>query len=269
LLIMPDEELAASWAQRLTSDSNAIPFLIRALMNVGHPDAPTGPGGLGMFPDELDDVWDTAWARHFVRDSSTIPFLVRALRRDSWVGAAYYRKVLWPRLPAGIRRHLRPPAVADRSARHAAALLLGQMGATAQPAIPALIRSIKGDDVESVRARAAWALGGVGKGNRAAIAALTDALKQKEYSVRYYAARALLRIDPEAVEAQYTGEILNTRIEVAVALGELGKAAKPAAPAVTALLRDTNPIIRNLATNALLKIDPQAAAKAGVKGPSP
>jgi hypothetical protein len=52
-------------------------------------------------------------------------------------------------------------------------------------------------------------------------------------------------------------------------LGEFGKDAKPAIPAVTALLRDTNPIIRNLATNALLRIDPQAAARAGVKTPSP
>jgi HEAT repeat protein len=105
--------------------------------------------------------------------------------------------------------------------------------------------------------------------HRANSALIGPDLKQKEFSVRYYAARALIRIDPEAVEPQKASEIPNIRIEVAVALGESGKDAKPAIPAVTALLRDTNPIIRNLATNALLKLDPEAAAKAGIKVPSP
>jgi HEAT repeat protein len=127
---------------------------------------------------------------------------------------------------------------------------------------------MKGDDVESVRAQVAWALGGVGKGSRTAVAALTAALKQREFSVRYYAARALFRIDREAAAAQKTGDVPNIRIEVAVALGEFGKDATPAIPALTALLRDTNPVIRNLATNALLKLDLKAAAKAGLKEPS-
>lgn len=49
------------------------------------------------------------------------------------------------------------------------------------------------------------------------------------------------------------------------ALGKFGTDAKPAIPALIALLNDPLGLARQAATNALLQIDPEAAAKAGVK----
>jgi HEAT repeat protein len=48
-------------------------------------------------------------------------------------------------------------------------------------------------------------------------------------------------------------------------LSEFGADAKTAVPSVLKLLDDSYPYLRQAATNALKKIDPDAAAKAGVK----
>jgi HEAT repeat protein len=56
--------------------------------------------------------------------------------------------------------------------------------------------------------------------------------------------------------------ILSTTIS---ALGEFGDRAKPAAPILQHFLNDEDHFVRKEATNALKKIDPEAAAKAGVK----
>jgi HEAT repeat protein len=61
----------------------------------------------------------------------------------------------------------------------------------------------------------------------------------------------------------------SVRGNAASSLGNFGKAAKAAVPAMVRLLRDTNPYVSGTigdrAAQMLLKIDPQAAAKAGVK----
>jgi HEAT repeat protein len=145
-------------------------------------------------------------------DSNAVPFLIRALERDSWSGAAYYRKWLWPRLPASIQRRL-PRPTDNWTARYSAAYALG---------IPALIRALKTDDNPNVRGFASHALDSLGRGDKAAIAALTK---------------------------------------------ELGNKDKTAVAALTEALKDKDLRIRAAATNALLTLDPEAAAKAGVKIP--
>jgi HEAT repeat protein len=121
-------------------------------------------------------------------DSNAVPFLIKALQRERSLGAAFYRKWLWPKLPPPIQRHLPPPAD-NWVARNNAARLLG---------ITALTRTLTHDDNPKVRVGAALALGNVGKGAAAAVAALTEALKDRDLSVRLFATNALLKIDPEA-----------------------------------------------------------------------
>jgi HEAT repeat protein len=55
------------------------------------------------------------------------------------------------------------------------------------------------------------------------------------------------------------------REEAIKSLQIFGPEAKPAVPALIKLLHDNDDSIREQATNALLKIDPQAAAEAGLK----
>jgi hypothetical protein len=43
-------------------------------------------------------------------DSNAVPFPIRELKRDSWIGAAVYRKQVWPKLPSSIQKHLPAPA---------------------------------------------------------------------------------------------------------------------------------------------------------------
>jgi HEAT repeat protein len=55
----------------------------------------------------------------------------------------------------------------------------------------------------------------------------------------------------------------------AEALGLIGKVDSNVVAALTEALKDRNINVRHLATNALQRLDPEAAAKAGVKKPSP
>jgi hypothetical protein len=136
-----------------------------------------------------------------LRDTNAVPFIIRALKTDSWFGAAWYRKWLWPRLTPSIRRHLPPPyadAHANPIIQSWAAEMLASMGSIAKPAIPALIRVLKKNESAYVRAAAAQALGDLGNGDKSAIAALTEALSNDEMSVRGSASGALEKVDPEA-----------------------------------------------------------------------
>ena len=56
-------------------------------------------------------------------------------------------------------------------------------------------------------------------------------------------------------------------MRAALALGYSGEGVNIAVTALTEALKDENSAVRRRATNALLKIDPEAATKAGVKVP--
>jgi hypothetical protein len=150
----------------------------------------------GLFPDPR-------WRGVFVLpagllyDSNAVPFLVKALKRDSWMGAAVYRKQVWPKLPSSIQKRL-PPPHGDPGMRMTAADYLTQMGPRARAAIPSLIRALKEDDVSFVRAYAAVALGSIGKDDSTVTTTLTKALKDKDGQVGNAAAAVLHDLDPEA-----------------------------------------------------------------------
>jgi hypothetical protein len=233
-----------------------------------------------------------------LNDSNAVPFLIKALRRDSWVGQAYYRKWLWPKLPAGMRAHLPNPPADNWQIRETTAGLLGRMGPLGKPAIPALGRALKEDESYNVRLMAAVALGYLGRGDKAAMAALKVGFQDTNLALRFVATNALISIDrataaktlrestnwivrrvatcamiamdlQTAIDALKGSEDEDIRKLAADTLANSGKGNAAAVAALAAALDDRGLSVRKAATNALLKIDPEAAAKAGVKTPPP
>jgi HEAT repeat protein len=214
----------------------------------------------------LQSVWDnrviyqrrrlTGPLTNALSDSKALPFLVRALKRDRWFGGAYYRKWLWPRLPASIKSHLPQPAGGQPVTRGNAAALLGGMGSIARPIIPALIRALKEDENPGVREYTAQALGDLGKGDQAAIAALTGALKDKDYSVRDAVTWALRQIDTVFATRELREDSnRDMRRRAAEALGHIGKGNTAASAALTeASLKDIDATVRIKAIVALFEI---------------
>jgi hypothetical protein len=119
----------------------------------------------------------------------------------------------------------------------ATASSLGEMGALARPAVPSLLRGVTNMDGR-VRFSSLWSLDRIGLEPALLVPVLETSVKGSDWSVKLQAARML---------------------------GNLGADAKHAIPAILPLLSDTDSSIRVAATNALKKIDPEAAAKAGVK----
>jgi HEAT repeat protein len=111
------------------------------------------------------------------------------------------------------------------------------------------------DPSADVRARAARALAAF---DRHAVPALVGALGDGEYTVRTSAAEALVKIGPGAVVPGVIEALGHTesrvRANAAVVLGSFGPAAMPAVPALTRALKDTNPRVRELASEALHRI---------------
>ena len=128
----------------------------------------------------------------------------------------------------------------DREVRYQAAYGLANlafMGGDARPAVPALIEALQ-DNYMGVRGGAAHALGHIHSDPGIVVPALVKSLHDPDTSVRTHAASAL---------------------------GEFGTNGKPAIAALTGLLSETNQDASSAATNALKRIDPEAAARAGVQ----
>jgi HEAT repeat protein len=213
-----------------------------------------------------------------VGDSNAVPFLIKALSRDAWFGAACYRKWIWPKLPPGIQAHLPPPAPDNPTIRLNAIYVLSQMGYLPQPAIPALIQTSRQDEQLQVRYQAMWALADIGKSDRNATAALTQAIKDKDWNIGIVAAKALSKIDPEAPVREGASVAALVRRLRALSTTGLGPGPTTAAEFITGLnkgdsnvtaavtdaLRDVDRWIREAATNALTRIDPGAALEAEI-----
>jgi HEAT repeat protein len=205
-------------------------------------------------------------------DSNAVPFLIRALKRDSWVGAAVYRKQLWPKLPTTIRRHL-PPPVDDSARRRTSVAILSQMGPMAEPAVPALTRILREDDDHPfVLVGAAAALSKTGKGDNGVVRALIKVLKGTNTLVRQSSAVALGQVGQEnrlavaALVGALADKDRSVQIRAAEALCKLlpGEGTSSAVTVMTGALLDTDVRIRREATNALLHAAPKAAAEAGI-----
>ena len=149
-------------------------------------------------------------------------------------------------------------------ARWRAADLLGQMGADARDAAPALVQALSDADPH-VCAVAATALAAIGPAGPEAVPPLRDLLGSDN---AVPALRALARygdkaaaVVPRAIEL-LRDEDSEVRWNAARTLGKIGPAAKEAVPALTAAMHDREALVREHAAEALGDIG--AAAKDAV-----
>lgn len=121
----------------------------------------------------------------------------------------------------------------------------------------------------SRRGEAAMAFGDFGPAARPAIPALLQALKSNDAAVHGAAILALGKIhaQPDVIIPLFVGYLDNNDLndEAAQALGNFGSLASSAVPKLVTLLKVPDKDLHHAVVEALKKIDPEAAAKAGVK----
>jgi HEAT repeat protein len=167
----------------------------------------------------------------------------------------------------------------DQDVRCNAAVALAAMGADASNAVPALAKIVTnmalGSPSESdvrLHAFAAMALGKIGPSAISTLPLLKASLQETNSYLSGQAAVAIWRIDGDVATAlpvllrEMPGTVEPRKWDWIVALGEMGPRAKEAVPQLrTELAQDRFNFVLDYVTNALKKIDPQAAADAGVK----
>ncbi|HEY1859328.1 MAG TPA: HEAT repeat domain-containing protein, partial [Gemmataceae bacterium] len=140
-----------------------------------------------------------------------------------------------------------------------------------QKAFDALMRGLK-DPGDLNRQNAADALAKTGADGKTAVPALKEALKDVAPAVRTKVALALWKIDSESVETVLPILIdalkakgpSHVRVVGVNALAEFGKDAKKVIPDLLEIRKDRDIALRNAATEAIKKIDPDAYAKIGM-----
>jgi HEAT repeat protein len=203
---------------------------------------------------------------------SSIPVLEKALYdRDTGVRVAAARS-LW--ILDGNPERVVPVLIAalkDQVVGWQAPFVLGEMGAKANEAVPALIEALKQERVPRplrTPPSAALALGQIGP---AAVPGLIATLHDAQPSVRTGAAIALgfMGISAQAAVPALITLLNDKELEVrqasALSLGAIGPATRELLPALKELARDEDIFVSNAAVTALRKIDPAAAAEIGVE----
>ncbi|HZR15723.1 MAG TPA: HEAT repeat domain-containing protein [Verrucomicrobiae bacterium] len=139
------------------------------------------------------------------------------------------------------------------------------LGADAKPAVPALI-ALLNDSHGEVRYAAVFALDELGSLAEEALPSMVKCLKPDEFhSIRVEPERAipvLVRLLDESQNQPHSERIRGNAMS---GLRQFRALAKPAVPSLLRLLNDSNGDIRWQVTNALMDIDPEAAARVGVK----
>jgi HEAT repeat protein len=131
-------------------------------------------------------------------------------------------------------------------------------------------------DAVARRAQAVTDLGSLGPSAKSAAPALLEALKGTDDAMCAAAATALAKIQVDAATAvpALIGCLIDRkghgRPDVVDALGEYGPPAKAAVPMLVTLLKDrSSKDLIKAVPHALRRIDPEAAAAAGVRAPAP
>jgi hypothetical protein len=174
-------------------------------------------------------------------------------------------------------RHSQPPPAAIERLMNG----LGLGSPPAEPpvlhggavAVPVLVDLLK-DEARSVRWESLGALMKTGPEAEAALPALLVILRDRRehHITREGAVIALVHTDQEQgvtacleVLREEGREDLSVRLEAIRLLKELGPDARKAVPAMTEALRDPEQLVREEAAAALERIDPEAAAEAGIR----
>lgn len=219
-----------------------------------------------------------------------VPYLARTIEKSDSRGKAWYQRFYTsPKLPKLVRRLLPAPRTTPNRAN--VMLLLGRMGT---PGVAMLIRFLGSSD-PNMRMDSASTLGTAGPAARLAIPALINALqdiglqrealsalinigdpdgkglallsrlsKANNREIRVYAVVALWLVEGQSKPA--LGLLTQPddwgvrRLTIQV-LGDSGNPAKVAVPAILDRLQDQNAQVRDQVTNAVRRIDPEAATQ--------
>ncbi len=160
----------------------------------------------------------------------------------------------------------------DESIRSLAARGLAKTGEPIEVWLPCLAELASSTEVQ-LRQNSVFAIRKYGDGSKEAALALRNCLTDADGHVRFLSASGLGRMgESNEVWLPSLTSVLNhtysdLRAKAVVAFEEFGEASKPAVPRLCELLNDPDERVRVAVTNALFKIDPDAAAKAGVHPP--
>lgn len=202
--------------------------------------------------------------------TNAIPFLLDLMQaRDSAL-----KKRLRPHVPG---KWHEPLHLNDNSAnvRRMGAHGLAALSTNAPAAVPALIELATQHPDQDGRYIAVFALRTLGPASEAAIPFYLQCLTNRDGTIRNEAAVGLAVIPHrrettlpallkylESIETSAGWELGHA---IALLGYNFGTNAKPAVPRLLSLLNDSNPSVREAATNSLLWIDPDAAEKAQVR----
>ncbi len=183
-------------------------------------------------------------------DSNSIPVLVRFMEKPAGpLGRCYGRA--WWKLPRWLQERLPRPVNGTR-VRLRAMFLLGQMREKPKPAVPALLRILTGDRELDLRVNAPLVLVRFVKEDPAVMAAMVEALHDKEPLVRNSAAWVLRELVNDhtavVVEALNNSDVC-VRNHAMVALLNSKLSRPEVAAAVRKCLADPDGGIRRSATN--------------------
>jgi HEAT repeat protein len=168
----------------------------------------------------------------------------------------------------------------DAMVRGNAVSIIGQLGPAASNAIPALIRNLQSNEtgrhkfaseIVFVRGSAAWALGNIGPAAASAVPALTNLMATTDTYARTSAATALWQITSNAtlslpvLISEFPTYDRYSKPRLIQTFGEMGSLAKGALPILINELTNTDSRTLEMLTNALKRIDSDAAEKAGIK----
>jgi HEAT repeat protein len=148
---------------------------------------------------------------------------------------------------------------------------LGSIHSEPEKVVPVLSKRLRDPNLNVVCFFAAKSLGNFGTEARPATSDLLERLQDQDFQVRVNALEALARIyakpewNPPEPDWSFPPYKPSTLVNVINGLGAMGTNAAPAVPALVKFLTDPDAYLRACATNALKAIDPEAAAKAGVK----
>jgi HEAT repeat protein len=254
---------------------------------------------------DKESLAETGFAFLGADGTSAVPALIRSLRENDygkWTSAARCLASIGPAAEPAVPDLIKV-FVRENTAGYqpqAAAYALGRIGPSAQSAAPALKAGLTNSSlpcriysqaalinigavsisplIEQLKATnnapsgAAWAvIRFCGTNARPAVPWLISWLNTTNGVMQANCLSVLGRLhqEPDACVPAIS-PFLNSNDpglkETAIeALGEFGKAAKPAVPALLRCLDDVEDNVRMTTTNALREIDPEAAAKAGVK----
>ena len=140
------------------------------------------------------------------------------------------------------------------------------LGPIAAPAVPALIRQLERSD-DSVRVAALFDLMWIGPAAQDAVPIVVKCLQDTNCLIRFRATRCLATIHCRADLAvpalvQCLSQPGVPTRDALIALGQFGKGAKTAVPALLSLLKDGTQVKESEVIHALERIDPQAAMNA-------